>query len=122
VAYQARELAGVNRPQSLLAYNLKPASRGEPDRIRIPAGARNFVISLELTDAAYPAYRCVFYDASARLRFSVDSPAPPAGAPLSILVPVRSVAPGEYTLRVLGLRDSLAGPEVTHYSFETVTQ
>jgi len=119
VGYQARELARVNQPQALLAYNLKSASRGEANRIPM-TGTSNIAVSLDLPEAAFPAYRCDFYDSSGRLRFSVDSPAPPAGAPLSILVPLRSLAPGEYTLRVHGLRGSLAGAEIAHYFFEAV--
>ena len=122
VVYQARELARMHQPQVLLAYNLKAASRGAANQIRIPAEASYFALSLDLPDNSFSNYRCDLYDASSRLRFSVDSPAPPAGAPLSILVSVRNLSPGDYTLRVHGLRNSQAGPELARYPFEAVAQ
>ena len=122
VVYQARELASINQPQALVSYYLKPASRGEDNRIRIPAGAGRFAISLDLLDTSFPNYRCGLYDSSGNLRFSIDGPAPAAGAPLNILVPVRDLAPGVYTLRVHGLRDSQTGPEIARFPFEAIAQ
>jgi hypothetical protein len=122
VAYQARELARLDQPQALLAYTLKSASRGERNRILLQPGASRFAISLELTDSSFPGYRCSVYDSSGSLRFSVDTAAPGAGVPLNLLVPERSLAPGSYILKVFGLRGSLAGPEITHYSFDAVLQ
>lgn len=120
VVYQARELARLSQPQALAAFNLKSATRGAANRLPIPAQAGYLAVGVDLHDNSFPGYRCVFYDNSGRLRFSVDSPAPPLGEPLSILVPVRNLPPGVYTLRVHGLRGSQAGPEVARYPFEAV--
>ncbi|MGD0363929.1 MAG: hypothetical protein ABSC93_23850 [Bryobacteraceae bacterium] len=122
VAYQARELARLNQPQALLAYTLKSASRGEGNRIPLQPGASRFAIGMDLPDATFPAYRCSVYDSSGNARFSVETPAPGAGVPLNILVPERDLAPGSYTLKVFGLRGSLAGPEIAHYSFDAFVQ
>jgi hypothetical protein len=118
VGYQASELARLYQPQAMVAYSPKAGTRGERDRILIPAGVANLAIGLDVQDDPFPAYRCDFYDSSGRLSYSVDDPAPRAGAQLSILVPVRSLAPGANTLKVRGLRGSVAGAEIEHYVFE----
>lgn len=122
VAYQARELARLNQPQALLAYTLKSASRGEGNRVPLQPGASHIALSLDLPNSTFPAYRCSVYDSSGSVRFSVDTAAPRAGVPLNILVPERILAPGSYTLKVFGLRGSLAGPETAHYSFDAAVQ
>jgi hypothetical protein len=116
-AYQARELAYRGRPQALVSYTLKSESRGEEVRIRIPADASYFAVNADLPDTSFPEYRCELYDDSGSLRFSVDSPAPPPGSPLGILLPARGLRPGAYTLRVHGLRGSVTGPEIARYRF-----
>jgi len=118
VAYQARELARVDQAQPLLAYMVKSATRGEPNQIRIPAGTRFVAIDLDLADGSFPMYRCRLYGSSGRLYFSVDSAAPPAGLPLSILAPAAGLQPGTYTLRVQGLRGSQVAPEAAQYRIE----
>jgi hypothetical protein len=122
VGYQASELARLSQPQAMMAYSPKPATRGEGDRISIPPGVANLAIGLDVQDDPFPAYRCDFYDSSGRLSYSVDDPAPRAGAQLSILVPVRSLAAGANTLKLRGLRGGVAGAEIEHYVFEVAKQ
>ncbi len=117
VAYQASEVARLTQPQAMVAYSLKTGTRGERGRISIPAA-----IGMDLTDNAFPAYRCDFYDSSGHLSYSLDDPAPRPGAQLSIFVPARSLAPGVYTLRVRGLRGSVAGAEIASYPIEVAKQ
>lgn len=117
VVYQARELSQRNQPQALAAYTLKSESRGEENRIRIPPDSPYFAVNLDLPDSSFARYRCELYNDSGSLRFSVDSPAPPPGSPLGILLPARGLKPGAYTLRVHGVRDSVTGPEIARYRF-----
>ena len=118
VMYQARELARSNRPQALLLYTLKSGSRGEANRI--PADKTNIVINVDLPDTSFPKYRCVLSGLAGQRYFSLESEAPPAGEPLSLVVP-RGLAAGTYILKVQGLRDSQAGPEIT-YTVEAVKE
>ena len=117
--YQARELARVNRPESLLVYDLKSA-RGPVNQVSVPAGATHFALSVDLMEESFPRYRCDFEDDAGRLRFSVDHAAPPTGEPLSVLVPVSAIGPGKYTLIVRGLEGSQVGADVARYHFEVV--
>jgi hypothetical protein len=118
VFYQAGELARARKPQVLLAFALKSASRGETESIVVPAGRSYFVIAPDdLPETAFPDYRYSLYDSAGRIRFSVVSAAPSGGGSFQLLVPVRGLEPGGYSLRVFGLRGSQPASEVARYSF-----
>ena len=112
-----RQIAEAGRPQALLAFAIRSASRGEENRIQVPAGMRFIAIQVDLVDTSFPLYRCELSDASGADLFSVDSLPPPPGSPLGILIPIHGLHSGAYTLKVRGVRDSAAKPEVAHYSF-----
>jgi hypothetical protein len=112
-----QELAQLHLPQAVPAFAVKAATRGEESRITIPAGTRSFLINLDLADNAFPSYQCGLSFGSGPVRWSFDSPAPQAGNPLSIIISAAGLQPGVYTLRVHGLRGSVAGPEIASYSF-----
>jgi hypothetical protein len=44
----------------------------------------------------------------------LDSPAPPPGGLLYVVIPVAGLKPGVYTLKVHGIRGSQAGPETSY--------
>jgi hypothetical protein len=117
VGYQGLELARLNQPRALEAYVLRAERRG-PERNSIRSGIAPVAVEMDLPEPAFPYYRCDLYNGSGKLRFSISSAAPAAGAPLRILMPAR-LAVGSYTLRVEGLSSPAApsGPEVAHYDF-----
>ncbi len=115
-ALRAR-IAAAGRPQALLLLPLRAATRGEENRLAVPSGAGVFALEVDLEDHAFPNYRCTLRDAAGAALFSVDSPAPAPGNPLRILVPLRGLQSGTYTLEVRGVQDAAAGPEAAHYSF-----
>jgi hypothetical protein len=115
-----QQIAQAHAPQSLLAFALRSGTRGEAsqqNRITVPAATTSFLIDLDLTDTSFPSYRCDLYSDSGTALFSIDSPAPPLDSPLNLLIPVTRLKPGVYTLKVRGMRGSLPGPEIAHYTF-----
>jgi len=112
-----QEVAQIRAPQAVLAFAVKSVSRGEENRIVIPAGQRSFLLNLDLPDISFPSYRCDLYYGAGPALFSIDSPAPPPGSLVNLQIPITGLKPGVYTLRVRGLRDSHLGPEIAHYSF-----
>ena len=115
-----QQIAQAHAPQSLLAFALRSGTRGEANqenRITIPSATQAFLIDLDLTDTSFPNYRCELSSDSGPALSPIDSPAPPLGSPLNLLIPAAKLKPGVYTLRVRGMRGSLAGPEIAHYTF-----
>ena len=118
VVYQAGELAQANKPRVLLAYAIKSATRGEPDRISVKAGQASLVIAPDdLPEVPSRTYRWDLYDSSGRTRFSLDSAAPPRGTAAQILIPARDLQPGPYSLAVRGMEGSSPGSEIARYTF-----
>jgi hypothetical protein len=115
-----QQIEQAHAPLSLLAFALRSGTRGEAGQengITIPTGTPSFLIDLDLTDTSFPIYRCDLSSDSGLALFSIDSPAPPLGSPLNLLIPVAKLKTGIYTLRVRGVRGSLPGPEIAHYTF-----
>jgi hypothetical protein len=117
-----QQIAQSRGPQALLAFALRPASRGTENRITIPAGTQSVVMQMDLTDGSFPSYRCDLDSQSGSASLSVDSPAPPAGSPLNLWIPVAKLTPGTHTLTVRGIRDSTPGSEVARYPFQLQIQ
>jgi hypothetical protein len=105
-------------PQMVASFLLKSAARGqergEEKPFLIPAGAPLFLVQVDLPDTSFPQYGCALYDKSGALRWSLDSPAPPPGSLLNVVIPVAGLKPGVYTLKVHGIRGSLVGPETSY--------
>jgi hypothetical protein len=126
VVYQAgfvipalrQELARAQAPQAPVSFLLKSAARGQSSEeekpLLIPAGAPSFLVQMDLEDTSFPQYRCALYDKSGALRWSLDSPAPPPGGLLYVVIPVAGLKPGVYTLKVRGIRGPQAGPETSY--------
>ena len=95
----------VEGARALPAFQLLGASRGEGERVQVPAGSPFFALSIDVPpESHFKQYICEFY-AEGRSVFRVISPAPGDGLPISILVPVKGLKPGNYELFVFG-----AGP------------
>lgn len=107
----------ATRPQALLVFALKPATRGEITRVTVPAGLRFFSLDIDLVENAYRGYRCDLYDGSGNVRFSLNCPPPPAGNPLRIMIPVRGLRSAVYTLKVLGRNGAAAWAVIVQSSF-----
>jgi hypothetical protein len=112
------ELALAQAPQAPVSFLLKSAARGQERGAEkpflIPAGAPSFLVQVDLPDTSFPQYGCALYDKSGALRWSLDSPAPPPGSLLNVVIPVAGLKPGVYTLKVHGVRGSQAGPETSY--------
>jgi hypothetical protein len=116
--YQAGVIARYSQPQAILAFAVKSAVRGAADEIRVPADARYFALSLDLPEGRlFSRYRCDLYTTAGSLQFSIESSAPVQGSPLNFLIPVRTLEPGSYMLRVRGVQDSQVSPELAQYPF-----
>jgi len=70
-----------------------------------------------VAETSYPKFLCVVFSETGKAEFSVDGAVLPPGSPVSILIPARSLRPGIYTLRIRGIGEATAGPEIDHYSF-----
>ncbi len=99
-------LRSLDEPRTLTPITLRPASRGEEPRIAIrrESGAITLAVAVDTSSSAPAAD--LSYDlrtaAGAHL-LSGKAEAPPAGAPLLLLVPARVVKePGRYVLSVAG--------------------
>ena len=118
VGYQAVQLARANKPQVLVSAILQPAARGGENRIVVPPGRTHFLIpDLEVPNASFPNYRIDLCDHAGRVVFAMPSAAPPSGSSLNLLIPVRGLRPGAYTLRVHGVASPAVQPEIGYYRF-----
>ena len=86
----------------LPAFYLGAASRGETTVIKVPAGSVSFSLSLDLPpDSHFGQYICDL--SGSGIGFPrVPVPAPNAGQPITISVPVKGIKPGSYQLTVFG--------------------
>jgi hypothetical protein len=95
----------VDGARALPAFQLVAASRGESQRVQVPLGSPFFSLSLDVPpDSHFAQYICDF-STSGRNVFRLIAPAPGNGLPISILVPVKALKPGNYELVIFG-----AGP------------
>jgi hypothetical protein len=109
-----QQLARAQAPRAVVPFLLKSAARGEEKPDLIPAGAPFFLVQMDLADPSFPQYRCALYDKSGAFLWQMDSPAPPPGNLLTIVIPAAGLKPGVYTLKVHGVRGSQAGPEASY--------
>ncbi|HLK50810.1 MAG TPA: zf-HC2 domain-containing protein [Bryobacteraceae bacterium] len=93
----------LESPRDLPTFQLAGASRGEQRVIRVPAGTMWMALLADLPpDARYPRYASIV-SLGAGTVFRVTTPAPRDGQSISVLVPVRSLAPGNYQFTVYGV-------------------
>ena len=93
----------VDSARALPAFELVGASRGEAAQVTVPRTAPFFALSFDVPpDLKFDSYVCDL-SLGGQTAFHVISPAPAAGRPISILVPVTGLKPGSYTLTVAGV-------------------
>jgi hypothetical protein len=113
-----QQLARAQAPRAVVPFLLKSAARGQERREEkpdlIPAGAPFFLVQMDLADPLFPQYRCALYDKSGAFLWEMDSPSPPPGNLLTVVIPTAGLKPGVYTLKVHGVRGSQAGPEASY--------
>jgi hypothetical protein len=107
-------LRSLNEPRTLTPITLRPASRGQESRITVRPESGAITLAVD-TGVSAPAAD-LSYDlrtAAGAHVLSGKAAAPPAGAPLLLLVPARVVTePGHYVLSVAG----------NDYHFDVVSQ
>ena len=101
----------------LPAFQLTGTARGEVPHIRVPRGTPWVAISEDIpSDIHYSQYLCVLISAGVPV-FRVTAPAPGAGQPITILLPVQSLHPGDYGLVIYGPGGG-EGDKITTSSFQ----
>jgi hypothetical protein len=95
----------MDAARALPAFQLVGASRGKASRINIPADALFFALSVDIPPPSHFAQYLCILSANGKDIFRVVSQAPAEGQPVTILVPVRGLQPGNMQLTVSG-----AGP------------
>jgi len=107
-----------NRAIALPSFALAGRARGDGATISIPRDSRYFAIYFDIDpQAAYPEYRCVLKDQAGSVRFTVRAAAPPAGQPITVLLPARELEAGKYDLVLGGLRGEREEAGISHYPF-----
>jgi hypothetical protein len=112
-------LAVADGAVSLPSFQLAGRTRGETGTVSLPRNSRFFAISFDVDpQAVYPDYRCDLKDLAGAVRFSAPAPAPPAGQPITLLIPAHDLPAGEYTLVLSGVRPAGAGlVRISDYAF-----
>jgi hypothetical protein len=103
------------QPQFVTAAELRPATRGTPQVVRI--GPNQTAIQLTAGVPAGAAYACTITDSGGHIVASVDTPVLLTPY-VSLLVPAERVRPGRYTLTVRS-RQNGAEPFVEQFEFTT---
>jgi hypothetical protein len=115
--FGARQSGNVT-PQSIAAYPLYAASRGDETVIAPSPGARFYSLYMDRTwDRDFASYRAVFRDGSGAERFSLAVPAPSPGRAIYILAPATALAAGKYSMIVLGRDSAGQETEAARYPF-----
>jgi hypothetical protein len=114
-----REVREAYTATALPSFALTGRTRGENPTIPVPHEARFFSVTFDVAPGTpYPEYHCNLKDARGSTRFTVSVPPPPAGQPITILLPARQLTPGKYDLVLTGLRTSGNGEtQVEDYGF-----
>lgn len=94
---------GLDTARALPAFQLAGLSRGTGEAISVPAGTPWLALSLDVPpDVHFSRYLCVITVGN-RTLFRVESPAPPQGQPITILVPTDRLSSGMEEFTVYGL-------------------
>ncbi len=95
-----RQAAGPLAPQALAPITLRPSSRGAEAMVTLSAAARAATFALDLPDARSSnlafTLQTVAPDGARDHVASGEIAAPPAGAPVLILVPSSTLTPGQH--------------------------
>jgi anti-sigma factor RsiW len=112
----ARSGARLVGPQALAPVTLRPESRGVVPVVPVQPGATAITLAIEVNA---PAGAALAYDIRTEDEKSVVSgqvAAPPAGAPLLLLIPVWTLSPSEHY--ILSVRRAADGQILDEYRFE----
>ena len=109
----------VEVARALPSFELMGGSRGERSRVAVAPGTPSFSLSADIPpDLHFAQYRCVL-TVGGRTVFSLTTPAPAEGRPITILVPARKLQPGAYQLEIAGLgSDGGKDDKLLTYSFD----
>jgi hypothetical protein len=101
----------------LPAFQLTGAARGAEPHVRVRRGTPWVALSEDIPpDVHFPQYLCVLISAGVPV-FRLSANAPEAGQPITILVPVQGLPPGEYQLVIYGPGGGESG-KITASSFQ----
>jgi anti-sigma factor RsiW len=108
-------LAGGQAAQAVPTVALRSAARGAGPRLQV-SGADTFAVLQAdvLPERAVARYTAVLNTADGREQFRTSLDAPAIGMPVTLLIPVRDLPPGEHTLV---FQDDSNGGEVGRFTF-----
>jgi hypothetical protein len=110
-----QQLAGRDAAQAVPTVALRSAARGDGPRLRVTPSDAFAVLQADLfPEPAVASYTASLVAADGREQFRTSLEAPQPGMPVTLLIPVRDLAPGEYTLVFL---DHPAGGEAGRFTF-----
>jgi hypothetical protein len=115
-----QQLDGRDAAQAVPTVALRSAARGAGPRLQVSPSDAFAVLQADLfPERAVTTYTATLVNADGgeQLRTSLD--APEIGMPVTLLIPVRDLAPGEYTLI---FQDDPAGSEAGRFSFSLERQ
>ncbi len=109
----------ANSIQSISAYPLYAASRGEETVVAPPRGAQFYTLYMDRTwEKDYPSYRSVVReDPGGAERYSLPISVPAPGRAIQVLAPARALPAGRYVLVTFGIDDAGRETEVARYPF-----
>lgn len=111
-----QELADRDTARAVPGIALRSAARGAGPSLIVDASQPYAVLQADVfSDRPVDTYVASLVDSSGRVQFRTQLAAPEPGLPVTLLVPVRTLAPGEYTL-VVNENDQ-AGAEAGRFTF-----
>ncbi|SRR5579885_2560203 len=120
IGYQTGLRRGSDGPQSVSAFPLFAASRGEETVVAPPRSSEFYTLYMDRTwERDYESYTASLRrdssgnDASGSEQFSMKLGAVPMGKSIQVLVPKRSLQPGNYVLVITGSD----GSQLARYPF-----
>jgi hypothetical protein len=115
-----QQLAERDAAQAVPTVALRSAARGAGPRLQVgPSDAFAVLQADVFAERAVTTYIATLVNAEDREHFRTALGAPEIGMPVTLLIPVRDLAPGEYTLV---FQDDPAGSEAGRFSFSLERQ
>jgi hypothetical protein len=110
-----QQLAGRDAPQAVPTVALRSAARGTGPHLQLTSSDTFAVLQADVFPSRTVAsYTASLLAADGREQFRTSLEAPPIGMPVTLLIRVRDLAPGDYTLVFL---DHPAGDEAGRFTF-----
>lgn len=115
-----QQLAERDAAQAVPTVALRSAARGAGPRLQVSPSDAFAVLQADLfPERAVTTYTATLVNADGREQLRTSLDAPEIGMPVTLLIPVRDLAPGEYTLI---FQDDPAGSEAGRFSFSLERQ